>query len=960
MAGEVLVERQRELAALGGAVTGLHDGTGVTVLIDGPAGIGKTRLLESVRDLSTRHGARFLRARGSPVEQSYSFGVLRQLLEPTLRSAAPDELSKLAAGAASMAVQALLSGDGGPTPTFGLLHGIYWLIANLAEQGPLVLAVDDAHLADEPSLSALAFAAARVEELPVALVIALRSGTSASSATLLELSRIGESRRVTPKPLSVGGVRRLAEIVASSEVSDDGVAACLEVTGGNPFLLEQLLVALAEADTPITREVVEAVSGALPDSLSHAVMLRLGSLGEDALALARALSVFGEGAELRHAAALAALGVERATAAASALTRARVLTPGEDLEFAHPLTRAAVYQDLTASERSLAHRRAAVILSEAGAPAGLVASHVLLAEPAGESWAETVLIAAGREAFGQGADAEAIELLRRALAERAEHDDLGALLATLGSAELRHGDHAVAAQHLSEALELADRAEDVVDRAVAAAGAVAASEGQAEAVAVLEQALDRLDGEREATLLVESELAYLPYFDAALADRIENRYERLSELEGRSPGERAMLASLAFRRAWTGGTAAEVSALARRALADGTLMRERGPAWIAGYFLGYILMAADELEIVEQEFRQLTAQAGEQGHLLTYVMGTTLTSRAALAAGDVVRAEADAAVSEAAARQMSVGSPLDESAWVGAGAALIEPQVYRGELVLAQAAAERVGFPDGAVAGDDLPRARHAHHRAVLRLAQGRSADALADALAARDHLSLLGIEDPVNSWRFQAVRAYLDLGRVEDARQVASEQLARAREWGSNSLVGRSMALLALCEPADRRGELLADAVGFLEDSPARLELARARGSLGVSMLRAGRKTDGQALLRQALEGASRCGATALAETLHDELRVSGARPRRLMFSGLESLTASELRVAELAASGLSNRQIAQQLFITLKTVENHLMNAYRKLDIQSRRQLPAVLEGRSAIGSGRSHAGERGAGRS
>lgn len=142
---------------------------------------------------------------------------------------------------------------------------------------------------------------------------------------------------------------------------------------------------------------------------------------------------------------------------------------------------------------------------------------------------------------------------------------------------------------------------------------------------------------------------------------------------------------------------------------------------------------------------------------------------------------------------------------------------------------------------------------------------------------------------------------------------------------------------------ERLREAVAVLEASPAKLELARALVDLGVALRHASERSAAREPLRRGLDLAHRCGATVLAGRARDELVVAGGRPRRLLLSGVDALTASERRVAQLAATGLSNREIAQALFVTTRTVEVHLTHAYRKLGIRTRQELPRVLEGTS-----------------
>ena len=151
-----------------------------------------------------------------------------------------------------------------------------------------------------------------------------------------------------------------------------------------------------------------------------------------------------------------------------------------------------------------------------------------------------------------------------------------------------------------------------------------------------------------------------------------------------------------------------------------------------------------------------------------------------------------------------------------------------------------------------------------------------------------------------------------------------------------------ALCGPAEERAAGLAAAVASLDGTPWRLELARARCDLGAELRRAGSRREARAQLEAAMGLAHACGATPLAERAADELRASGARPRRRAITGMDALTPSEERVARLAAAGRTNRDIAQELFITLATVETHLTRSYRKLGVPGREELAGALASR------------------
>jgi DNA-binding CsgD family transcriptional regulator len=137
----------------------------------------------------------------------------------------------------------------------------------------------------------------------------------------------------------------------------------------------------------------------------------------------------------------------------------------------------------------------------------------------------------------------------------------------------------------------------------------------------------------------------------------------------------------------------------------------------------------------------------------------------------------------------------------------------------------------------------------------------------------------------------------------------------------------------------LLREAIEVLDGPNTRLEQARALADLGALLRRSNHRVEAREVLRRALDVAHRAGAGALADSAETELRATGARPRRALLTGVEALTASERRIAELAARGLTNREIAQNLFITARTVEGHLTNVFHKLDLRARTELPAAL---------------------
>jgi DNA-binding CsgD family transcriptional regulator len=235
--------------------------------------------------------------------------------------------------------------------------------------------------------------------------------------------------------------------------------------------------------------------------------------------------------------------------------------------------------------------------------------------------------------------------------------------------------------------------------------------------------------------------------------------------------------------------------------------------------------------------------------------------------------------------------------------------------------------------------------RARVRIAQGNAEAGVKDMIACHELLASFGIANPAGMYcRSTAAVALAGLGRTDEARQLVADELALARRFGAPGAIGICMRAAAVVEGGPTGIELLREALSYLERSPARLEHARALADLGAALRRAGRRSDARTALRRALDIADRCGGSAVAEYAREELVVAGARPRRARLTGVEALTASERRVAQLAAGGLTNRQIAQALFVSHPTVVTHLRHCYEKLAINSREQLREALKSESA----------------
>jgi DNA-binding CsgD family transcriptional regulator len=227
-----------------------------------------------------------------------------------------------------------------------------------------------------------------------------------------------------------------------------------------------------------------------------------------------------------------------------------------------------------------------------------------------------------------------------------------------------------------------------------------------------------------------------------------------------------------------------------------------------------------------------------------------------------------------------------------------------------------------------------------LRLAEHKPAEALRDFLDCGQVLTSHGYVNPgFAHWRAGAVAAHAALGQIASAAALAEENLDLARAFAAPGPIALALRMAARAAPAGTRLDNLAEAAGILENVPDMLERAHVLVEYGAELSRAGRRTAARRPLTEGLELAARFDARPLVSTAQRELRLIGLRPRRTETTGRDSLTASELRVASLAAEGAANREIAQSLFVTTRTVEVHLTNTYRKLKIENRGELAAAL---------------------
>jgi len=239
-----------------------------------------------------------------------------------------------------------------------------------------------------------------------------------------------------------------------------------------------------------------------------------------------------------------------------------------------------------------------------------------------------------------------------------------------------------------------------------------------------------------------------------------------------------------------------------------------------------------------------------------------------------------------------------------------------------------------------LPSSQLRYASGVLRAAAGNHEAAIEELRSCELDDPTFGGENPaVVPWRSTAALSLAELGHHDQARDLTADEVRRARSFGAPRAIGIALRADAIVGPRAERAKRLEQALEVLASSPARLEHARVLVDLGATLRATAQRSAAREPLLEGLQMAGRCGARTLERRARTELAAIGIRPRTTNRTGADSLTPSERRVVDLAAAGGTNRQIAQTLFVTEKTVETHLGRAFRKLDISSRRQLPDVL---------------------
>ncbi|HEX8105198.1 MAG TPA: AAA family ATPase, partial [Solirubrobacteraceae bacterium] len=836
-----LVEREAELGAVDAALAQTLAGSGGVLLIEGPAGIGKTRLLGELRARAADRGAQVLVARAGLLEREYGFGVVRQLFEAV---AAPALLTGPAAAA-----RAVLGDAGASEGTFPVLNGLFHLVEALAAERPLVLLVDDLQWSDPASLRFVAYLARRVATAGVLVGATVRTGEpDADEALLAELAAEPVTVALTPRPLTEGATADLVRAKLGASADAAFTAACQEVTAGNPLLVRQLLTALAaESVTPDAANAA-AVRAIGPRAVARTVLLRLGRLPAPGVAVARAVAVLGEQPGLPAVAELAGTDEPSAAAAIQALVRAEILRGEEPLGFVHPLVRDAVYGELPAASRALEHERAARLLADLGASPERVAAQLLLAPPRGDAWVVARLREAADVALRRGAPDAAMALLERAQAEPPPPDQQPALALELGgSAAYLRGPAGI------EPLQRAYAG--LSDPAARGRAAIRLSHlllfvrSPQEGVALAERAAAELPDD---LVDLRRGLRAIRLVGAAFGAVDPAEFRRLDDVRrgprGSGPGARELTALTALAVALTCGPAEEASALAREAFAGEGLDAFDVTAPVA---LGCAALALGEPAEGLAAIGRYADHARRQGEILGSIGADLWGGIASIWAGDL--GAAMRSLDRAHEGERLWGTKLDAvMAYSAAFTALA--QLERGDpLDAVRATLQRVGAEDPRPDGARFWLASAAE----VALADGRAEAAVE--ITHRLEPSRPPDTHPVWApWRTLRARGFAQLGRRDEALELAAEELELARRVGAPWVVGRGLRLLAELQGADGVASAR-EAVERLAPTSARLELAKAHAALGDALAAAGTAGEAAAAWRAAADVAGGCGALTL-----------------------------------------------------------------------------------------------------
>ena len=931
-----LVGREAELALAAAAVRELSEGRASVLAIEGEAGIGKTRLVQSIVDDARARDLAVFSGQAHPFERTRPFGVVATALELSRRSPDPRRA----------AIGALLAGQGAAAPTsagadvqYQVVEEIVDLVETSCAERPVLLVAEDLHWADSASLLALSSVARQLPLSALLVVVTARpSPLSPEAVRLLDDLAAAGGRTLQLRPLTSDDVVTLAGQVLGAPPGP-ALTALLGKAGGNPLWAVAMLGSLA--DEGMVRRVgdgVEATTSELPASLSALVVRRLRHLPTGTLELLRITAVLGDAVSLRDVAAVARRPATEVVGQLSEAFDTQLLDEADDrVVFRHQLVHDAIYQHIPAPARRLLHREAAIALTTAGADGLDVADHLMLGAERGDEQAVASLRDAAREASAQ-APLVAVELVRRAEALLpGGHRDADVVSLEVVGALLRAGKVAEASARAEAVLARQHAVEVDTPMRLALLGALALQNRAAEVISVARAGLagsTRLRPSDQVPMLAQQSWALTYTGDHHAGESAARRALAIAEQAGDAATTVWALTALLVA-VGRQGRYGEALAHARRAAALSADSHDtRSLPLQPKLFLGLALFDCDLVDEARAAYRQALDDEFGSGWWLSDTL--MADAQASFAIGEWDDAVPGLIAAGQAAQEKD--HPLLAS----------QSLAYRAIIATAmgdhRAAQEFVASIAGSLEGDEP-----SYNAGVLAFAVAGLKAAEGDQQGAYDVLLRCWRLDAATENRYyhrclapELVRLALTLGHREVAAEVASVVAAGAALAPEVPTV-RSLALR--CQGlVDGELEPMSEAVALTRRVPLLVEHTGACEDAARLLAEGGRRNEAAALLAEALERYERAGADAWAGRVRARLRDLGVRPgqrgsRNRPARGWESLTATERAVSLLVAEGLTNGAVARRLYISPHTVNTHLRHVFAKLGVSNRVALAGVV---------------------
>jgi DNA-binding CsgD family transcriptional regulator len=898
---------------------------GVSLLVEGDMGTGKSHMVRTALRFARGKDFEVISARARQPERALPGGVLHQVR---------DQLLSLLGGPGA--------GPSDPATAESAAVTTHRLVVALAERTPLLVCVDDLQWTDADSLHWLGHFMARLEGLPIVLLCTLgrdyahprdAEQRTPDTATLTDIVS-GFHQRFLLQGLNADCVGYLLARNFGEPVNMDIARACRTATGGNPLLIQSLQRELRRSGTGLAELSAERVADIGSVEVADTLAARIEPWFPGAGRVLEAVAVMSPVSHCAVVARLIGVTSEEADDMLYTFVRCGILVKtAAGVGFGQPMVRASFLMAMPPSERARLHAETARVLHEEAAPCDDIIAHLVAGAPIGEAWACQLLVGAADSAQAEGDLKQARTYLERALDECGPAEQ-AVLLRRLGHVVLIDDPDAAIASLRSSLRLLQGAGEERVLVLLHLLQAIVLTGDMAEASRVAEAALTELehdDADVESRRAVGAASGVLALMREGGARPVPP--EVSTDATGLPWVRRLEATWLAMSAQWRGRGRTEAVRWARLGLGQTSA---QAPVHVLPrlWLVLALFYAGEQAEAVEK-CRAAVAQATAAGSSTMAALARSVLAECAFRAGRIEEAAAEARE----AMEYGHGRMWLGAAWARCwlGGILLE----MGEIGQAQ---ELLDDDRVLSSTPDVLMPTLLFHRGRLQIEVGWTAAGLADLEECGRQLSQRGCLNPaVFPWRSEAALAHAQLGDPAAADRLAREELDLAREWGAPTAIGVALRALGLLGRGDQRTTLLGEAVGVLREAGAPLEEARAMRDLGRELLRTGKARQARAELRAALGLAQKCGADGLVETLGRDLAEAGARPRRGTEIGLASLTPAERRTALLAARGLTNREIANRLYVTRRTVEMHLSRVYRKLSISDRRDLSVVTSDES-----------------